>query len=303
MHGDDFLMAAERCFAALRTEFHLELVGRSNSAPEAWLQMQNATTDVTVHLEIGGAPWLVLSAVEQWRGKAVATEGYDLGFLLEERAPQALAALRNAQHIEEVLEMQARYVRMYAEDVLQGDFSVFPQLRTRAKETLRRAEAQLQGRRSEVPNAHGESDFSELTRRLCEFEDVQLAGGATDVEVSGAEEKLGPRVEGTYRDFLRRFGWGSFADIEIFGLGDDVPSHLDLLQVTESERHELESRLQPHLVPLSNDGAGNLYCLDTRVSDEPPVVFWDHEAPSSQTPAVVAAGFATWLIESLVERG
>lgn len=144
---------------------------------------------------------------------------------------------------------------------------------------------------------------SQLERVLANFEDAELGPGATEEELARAEERLALRFDGTYFDFLRRFGWGSVEHIEIYGLGDDVPSHLDLVQVTESERHEMEPRLQPHLLPLSNDGAGNLYCLDTRVPNEPPVVFWDHEAPSSQTPAVVAEGFAAWLMTSLFELG
>lgn len=143
--------------------------------------------------------------------------------------------------------------------------------------------------------------FSQLERLLAKFDDAELGHGATEEELAGAEERLALRFEGTYLSFLRRFGWGSVEYIEIYGLGNGVPAYLDLVQVAESERHEMEPRLPLHLLPLRNDGGGNLYCLDTRVPNEPPVVFWDHEEPSSQTPGEVAASFAEWLMDYLVE--
>ena len=58
----------------------------------------------------------------------------------------------------------------------------------------------------------------------------------------------------------------------MFGLGADVPAVNDLVRETLAERHEFRPYLPPHLIPLHNDGAGNLAALDTRRSgDDPPV--------------------------------
>ncbi len=106
-------------------------------------------------------------------------------------------------------------------------------------------------------------------------------------------------MSGGYRQFLRRFGWGGVEDIELFGLGADVPSFLHLVVMTESERSEMSPALPTHLIPVMNDGGGNLYCLDSRGAAEPPVVFWDHTAGEDQQPQQVAADFVAWLSEEL----
>ncbi len=145
--------------------------------------------------------------------------------------------------------------------------------------------------------------FAETAARLAAFEDSELGGGVGKAALDAAEQALGIRITGGYRSFLERFGWGGVEHIELFGLGDDVPSHLDLVTVTRSERSEATPALPVHLVPVMNDGGGNLLCLDTRSGDEPAVVFWDHEEDAAQTPSVEAASFADWLTEMLDDLG
>lgn len=87
---------------------------------------------------------------------------------------------------------------------------------------------------------------------------------------------------------------------DVFGLGFDVPPYLDLVRVTQSERAEAVPALPEHLVPLMNDGAGNHHALDTSSpSNDPPVVFWDHEFGENQVPDHEADGFVAWLAERL----
>lgn len=59
--------------------------------------------------------------------------------------------------------------------------------------------------------------------------------------------------------------------------------------MTHSERTEVvDLPLPPHLLPIVNDGAGNLVCLDTKAAGEaPPVVAW--YCPSRRT-ALTASG-------------
>jgi hypothetical protein len=144
------------------------------------------------------------------------------------------------------------------------------------------------------------SKYSELADRLTKAEKSGFGAGATAQEISAAEQLLGIRIGGSYREFLKQFGGGGVGHIEIFGLGLRVPPYLNLVSVTQRERHELQPSLRRELIPIMNDGAGNLYCLDTRVSDEPPIVYWDHSAGADQRLEVDSAdGFAAWLMKRL----
>lgn len=144
-------------------------------------------------------------------------------------------------------------------------------------------------------------DFATLKPRLEEHPTKDLGDGATVAQIQAAELELGVVLKGSYRAFLQSFGWGGVEDIEIFGLGPDVPRHLNLVEVTKSERNEAQPPLPPHLIPVMNDGAGNLYCLDAGEAyrEEYPVVFWDHEAGSDQEAEQVAGDFAEWLSERI----
>jgi hypothetical protein len=128
-----------------------------------------------------------------------------------------------------------------------------------------------------------------------------LGDGVSETESNTASAQLGVSLTGGYRLFLQRFGWGGVGSIELFGLGADVPPYLSLTAMTRSEREEMSPALPTQLIPLMNDGGGNLYCLDSRVKGEPPVVFWDHTAGEQQAPVQVASDFTVWLAER-VER-
>ena len=141
--------------------------------------------------------------------------------------------------------------------------------------------------------------FPGLIAKILSFESRELGDGATGEEIAAAERSLGVRISGGYRQFLQRFGWASLAHLELYGLGGNVPPHLDLVRVTQSERREAELHLRHELVPVMNDGAGNLYCIDTTAEPEPSIVFWDHAAGCDQVPDVEAESFVQWLAQEL----
>lgn len=114
-------------------------------------------------------------------------------------------------------------------------------------------------------------------------------------EVQVASARLGVRLEGGYRRFLERFGWGGVGSFELYGLGSDVPRYLDLVSVTESERTQMAPALPAHLIPIMNDGGGNLYCLDSSKAGEPMIVFWAHTDGEEQQPETVASDFVSWM--------
>ncbi|MDP8944134.1 MAG: SMI1/KNR4 family protein [Actinomycetota bacterium] len=137
---------------------------------------------------------------------------------------------------------------------------------------------------------------------LCAAERGQ---GAIAEEIERAERELDVILPDGYRSFLRELGWAAIGHHEIYGLGAEVPYHLDLIRVTMSERTEALPLTPPWLVPVMNDGAGNLHCLDTSRlrHGECPVVFWDHELGEAQVPDDVAEDLPSWLAALLDEGG
>jgi hypothetical protein len=144
--------------------------------------------------------------------------------------------------------------------------------------------------------------FDALIRTLESFESKSFGRGALDAEIDAASLRLGLGLRGGYRNFLRHFGWGGVGSLELFGLGADVPAWLDLVAVTESERSEMHPALPRTLVPLLNDGGGNLYCLDVGVPGEPPVVYWEHTGGERHVPEPVAPDFVSWLADRLTRE-
>ncbi|KFA91022.1 SMI1/KNR4 family protein [Archangium violaceum] len=143
--------------------------------------------------------------------------------------------------------------------------------------------------------------FNDLSELLQINPTKSFGQGVSDAEIDTASAELEVDLTGGYRLFLKRFGWGGVGSIELFGLGVDVPPYLSLTAMTRSEREEMSPALPVYLIPLMNDGGGNLYCLDSRGAGEPPVVLWDHTAGEQQEPTRVASDFTMWLAER-VER-
>jgi hypothetical protein len=141
--------------------------------------------------------------------------------------------------------------------------------------------------------------FDQLAQRIASSPSKVLGRGASEHDIHAASIRLGVSLVGGYRRFLQRFGWGGVGSFELYGLGSDVPHYLDLVAVTESERTQMRPALPAHLIPLMNDGGGNLYCLDSKKAGEPTVVFWDHTAGEGQVPEPVASDFVSWLAERL----
>ena len=82
-------------------------------------------------------------------------------------------------------------------------------------------------------------------------------GGSRSALVAESLQKMGYEnvrsIAGGFRSFLRRFGWARVGPVEIFGLGRDVPRHLDLVKIALSERTEMEPHLPPELLPVQRE--------------------------------------------------
>jgi hypothetical protein len=135
--------------------------------------------------------------------------------------------------------------------------------------------------------------YDDLKKLMAQSSALIVGKGATEIEIQEAQQAIGLLIQGDYRNFLRDFGWGGAGPFELYGLGADVPPFLNLITITHSERTEMSPPLRQDLIPVMNDGGGNLYCLDS-ASMGPRVVFWDHEGGSSQVPAVESEDFSSW---------
>jgi len=125
---------------------------------------------------------------------------------------------------------------------------------------------------------------------------VKTGNGADDETIATAENKLGVIFPKAFRRFLSEWGYFEYKSAESYGLGDGVPSHLDLVRNALAERNQFHPHIPPHLVPFMPNGCGDHYCIDTSVArDDPPVVFWDHELDVNQKPLILAKTFSSWL--------
>jgi cell wall assembly regulator SMI1 len=147
---------------------------------------------------------------------------------------------------------------------------------------------------------HFEAELNSLASQL---EVKEFGMGASVDDILATESRLQVKFSDSFRRFLRRFGWAVLQHLEIFGLGPDVPRHLNLVDAAIRERAVMQPPIPHFLIPVMNDGAGNHYCLDTRetVKDENPIVFWCHEEGAGQIPQKVANSFAEWLISQIKE--
>jgi hypothetical protein len=140
--------------------------------------------------------------------------------------------------------------------------------------------------------------FDEVKRAMTASGPLRVGGGASEADIQNAEAILGVQISGGYRDFLLAYGWGGVGYLELYGLGNDVPAFINLIDIAMSEWTEMMPKLRRDLLPIRNDGSGNLYCLDLK-SDGPKVVFWSHEAGEEQIPDVVAADFSSWFASEI----
>lgn len=139
--------------------------------------------------------------------------------------------------------------------------------------------------------------LDQLERILRARDDVVIGEGNPDAAIDLAEVQLDVHFPQELRDYLRRFGYVEVGHREFFGLGRELPSYLDIVRVTQSERTETGCPLPEHFIPVLNDGGGNLYCALAAGADMSGIVLWDHAAGPEQVPEPIASSLGEWLIE------
>ena len=109
-----------------------EIVFSKNSCA---MQYMNATTDITVHYELGNEPWLAIADVKDAENKST------LGWLLVERGiakePAPVDAFRSKPLPEKdfasFLEKENEQLLEHGMEFINGDFSLMPALQKRSK--------------------------------------------------------------------------------------------------------------------------------------------------------------------------
>ena len=134
--------------------------------------------------------------------------------------------------------------------------------------------------------------------------DKEVGTGASLDAIQEVERVLGVQFPKDYETYLRTYGWARLSYDELYGLGDSVPAHLNLVANTVRERTDFRPYLPKLLVPVMPDGAGNHYCLDlsNANSGKCPVVFWDHDEGEQQIPRNVGPSFSDWIVDHVNEQ-
>ncbi len=115
---------------------------------------------------------------------------------------------------------------------------------------------------------------AELIEAFSEY--ANFAGGVPFEEVWVAEQELGVTFPDSYRDYLQRYGAGSFGGIVVFGLGVPPNAEPNVVFATQLMR-KADDFFPGDLVPIRDTGEGDILCLATsRLNDdnECPVVQW-----------------------------
>ena len=143
-----------------------------------------------------------------------------------------------------------------------------------------------------------------MTTTINELLDKDVGMGASVSVILEVERVLGVQFPKDYEAYLRTYGWARLINDELYGLGDSVPAHLNLVTNTLRERRDFRPYLPKHLVPVMPDGAGNHYCIDLSIasSGKCPVVFWDHEEGEQQIPRNIGPSFSDWIVEHVREQ-
>jgi cell wall assembly regulator SMI1 len=140
--------------------------------------------------------------------------------------------------------------------------------------------------------------IDELVKVIQARGDASFGKGASAAAIKQAEKQLGVTFPPVLAEYLRRFGWLTVGSDEFYGLGTDVPSHLSLVENAVWEREQAGCPVPLNLIPIYNDGGGNLACVDVK-SARGRVAFWDHERGPDQEPDEVAASLDAWLAEQI----
>lgn len=151
-------------------------------------------------------------------------------------------------------------------------------------------------------------NFKNAIALMEQYEDeCDFVGERSEDLITKAEQALELQLSNMYREFVKRYGAGSFGAQEIYGIiGEDFENSSvpDAIWVTLCERKEY--KLPPNLLIISDTGMGEWYCLDfnkCNIDGEPLVFIYDSSiAPDEQEFEVAANDFGEFLLSLVKEE-
>ena len=129
--------------------------------------------------------------------------------------------------------------------------------------------------------------------------------------IAGAELILGRRLPPGYRRLVQRFpGARPSADVDLDDGRERWLACVGVLLSLDPRRSEnvfeaiaslaIDEQIPEEVVPIAQDGGGNMICLDYRAGDEPAVVYWQHELDGEEAFVPIEASFDAFL--EILER-
>jgi hypothetical protein len=135
MKKSEFERIVTGAFRSLELKHGFRMGEAVYSQKNCTIQYVNATTDVTLHYELGREPWLAIADIKNAENKST------LGWLLVERgvekSPAPAAAFRSTHlpdgKLASDLEKKVQQLMEYGAEFIKGDFSLMPNLQKRAQ--------------------------------------------------------------------------------------------------------------------------------------------------------------------------
>ena len=135
MKKTDFETMVNKAFSGLEARFGFKKTETRFENRTCTVQFRNATTEILLNYELGSAPWLEISNVNNAENKS--TLGWLLVELGVEKAPTPEQAFRPTPlregTLEPAIQKIGQQVEEYGADLLRGDFTILPKLQARAK--------------------------------------------------------------------------------------------------------------------------------------------------------------------------
>lgn len=137
------------------------------------------------------------------------------------------------------------------------------------------------------------SDYDQVRRQLLSLRDAVMGKGATETDIGALTNAWGPLLT-DFKRYLEDFGWLQAGSYELFGLGDDTPAHLNLLDRSrELWNGDGIYKIPRELLPVYDSGGGWFYCL-SKFHRGQPVVCWASEYEEAGEPQPFDERYESW---------
>jgi SMI1-KNR4 cell-wall len=143
---------------------------------------------------------------------------------------------------------------------------------------------------------------SELLRYSSDI--LRLNSKVNEDYIINFERKYNLNLPLDFKLFISNLNGFSFSIITVYGF--DPANPLSIENIYHNEHFEVILPQYIHLVPFSDDGGGNFYCMDTKNKDSfgnCKIVFWasNYQYTDMDEPEVTHSSFTEWLLDEVIE--